>query len=104
MSLETLLSILANADKLDRQTTPVRFHRLRKVGCAVLLVGSVGAVVSGIAGAACAAATFVAIAAMGILLLFVYAMEAKLYGYVAIGAVLLFLGACFGIAALASAP
>jgi len=39
---------------------------------------------------------------IGLLLLFAYALHAKCYGYIAVGFVLLFVGGCFGLVAVAN--
>jgi hypothetical protein len=107
MSLYRLGRVLALGGIVDALTPAVRYVGLLRAGQFFAIVGGVlliGRLIVG--GSPGAFLVFGAITSfiLAALLLFSFAMAAKLYGRVAVASVLLFLGACFGFVVLDSRP
>lgn len=97
MSLLRFLAALAAAGELDAATQPVIRPKLRNTGLAMLLGGVVAITASYITrGFNCAALLSVLLVAAGILVLLIYSLEAKQYGYIAIVLMLAFAAAGLG--------
>jgi hypothetical protein len=97
MSLNSFLGLLTSAQAIDASTQAVRLPKLRISGCVGLVAGIALLFIPG--DATTIFGGFLCL--IGLVLLLMYAMAAKFYGYVAVASITLFLGGCFGIMAWA---
>lgn len=102
MSLESFLSLLLTADEIDKRSAPVRVHGLRRAGIACTVLGLLGYIAAEILGNGCAAVIAGLVLFGGLICILLYTLGAKQYGYAAVVCILLALGACGGIAAIAA--
>lgn len=100
MSLESFLGLLRTADQIDRESVPVHRPGLLRSGITLSAIGALAAIIAYVASAGCVTVVFLLVVSAGLILLLAYALEAKLYGRIAAGLVVLFLGSCFAIPVL----
>jgi len=106
ISLYRLARLLTEAERIDRHTAAHTSPRLLKGGAVAAASAAVAVLTRMVIGSSDIGFLFAAAAAVfgliGLLLLFAYALHAKCYGYIAVGFVLLFVGGCFGLVAVAN--
>jgi hypothetical protein len=100
MSLESFLGLLRTADQIDRESVPMRRPVLLRSGVTLSIVGVLVAIIAYAASSGCVSVAFLLLASVGLILLLAYALEAKLYGRIAVALVFLFFGSCFAIPVL----
>lgn len=101
MSMYRFTRLLGAAGAIDAATTAHRSVPLLRAGQAFsalgLLLAIARVVVGGTSGGAILLLIGIPALILGGLLLFFFALSAKLYGQIAVGAILLLLGGCFGL-------